>query len=153
MARARLADWARTAYAAPAVADLCLTLQDEHGQSVCLLLWAAWAGATDRPGDHAAAASLARTWEADVVGPLRAARRGLKTAPGLTDPDRAALRARVHADELAAEWALLAALEALAPGGGQAGSPLEAMIAASTAWGVTAPVQLLAKLAAAFPRG
>ena len=153
MARARLADWAQAAYAAPGVADLCLALQDEHGQSVCLLLWAAWAGATDRPVDQLGAASLARTWEANVVGPLRAARRGLKAAPGLTDADRAALRARVRADELAAEWALLAALEALAPGSGQATDPLEAMIAASTAWGVTAPVQRLSKLAAAFPRG
>ena len=83
MARARLADWAQAAYAAPGVADLCLALQDEHGQSVCLLLWAAWAGATDRPVDQLGAASLARTWEANVVGPLRAARTPETTRVGV----------------------------------------------------------------------
>jgi uncharacterized protein (TIGR02444 family) len=155
MARpARLADWAEAAYAAPGVARACLTLQDEHGQSVCLLLWAAWAGVNGLAPDVPAAAALARTWEARVVGPLRAARRGLKTAPGLTDADRAALGARVRADELDAERALLAALAALAPGGGAAVGPLETMTAASAAWGRDcAPDEALARLAAAFPSG
>lgn len=153
MARLGLVAWAEAVYAAPAVAPPCLSLQDEHGQSVCLLLWAAWAGANGLAVDVAAAAALARTWETQVVGPLRAARRGLKTAPGLAEADRTALRTRVAADELDAERALMAALAALRPGGRSFGGPLEAMTAASQAWGAPAPAGALAGLAAAFPSG
>jgi len=153
MARPGLVAWAEAAYAAPGVAQLCLSLQDDYGQSVCLLLWAAWAGEHGLGLDLPAAAALARTWETGVVGPLRAARRALKTAPGLSEADRDALRARVAADELDAERTLLTALAALAPGGGAFGGPLEAMTAASHAWGAPSPSRALANLAAAFPSG
>ena len=71
----------------------------------------------------------------------------------MSEAERAALRARVQADELAAEWMLLAALEALASDQGVAAGPLEAMITASASWGVAAPAQMLSRLAAAFPHG
>lgn len=153
MARPGLVAWAEAAYAAPEVARLCLSLQDEYGQSVCLLLWAAWAGQNGLGIDIPAAAALARTWEVGVVGPLRAARRTLKTAPGLAEADRDVLRARVAADELDAERALLAALAVLTPGDAAFGGPLEAMTAASQAWDTPAPSRALASLAAAFPSG
>ncbi len=40
--------WACAAYAAPGVAEACLSLQDYHEQNVPLLLWAAWTAATGR---------------------------------------------------------------------------------------------------------
>jgi uncharacterized protein (TIGR02444 family) len=145
--------WAERAYAAPGVADLCLELQDAHGQSVCLLLWAAWAGAP-APAALARAIALSRAWEAGVVGPLRTARRALKTIGGLDAPTRAALRAQVQAGELAAERALLTALEALAPPmADRPPDPLSALAAASAAWGPPAPHAALAALAKALAAG
>ena len=153
----RLWDWAVRAYAAPQVEPLCLSLQDHPGQSVCLRLWAGWAAASGRWPDAAGLAEavvLARHWEREVVGPLRAARRGLNSAPGLAEDVRQALRARVQADELAAERALLEALEALAPLVGEPGvQPLAALAAASLALGPAAPGKALESLADAFPRG
>jgi uncharacterized protein (TIGR02444 family) len=97
------------------VEALCLRLQDEHGQCVSFLLWAAWAGAQGRRIDATAlreAASMARGWETTVLRPLRSARRALKTArPGLPAAEQAALGARVQAEELTAERLLLEALE------------------------------------------
>jgi uncharacterized protein (TIGR02444 family) len=148
--------WAGAAYAEAGVGGACLALQDAHGQSVCLLLWAAWAAEDGRaPSAETldAAAALAHAWEAAVIGPLRAARRGLKTAPGLDEAARQALRARLQADELAAERALLEALEALAPPPGAGpGDIAAALAAASAAWGGTVPAEALQTLADAFPR-
>ena len=111
----RLWDWAVQGYARPGVEALCLELQDEHGQCVSFLLWGAWAGAEGRQIDAEAlaeAALLARDWETTVLRPLRSARRALKTVRrGLPNADQAALKARVQAEELAAERLLLEALE------------------------------------------
>lgn len=125
--------WAIDAYGRPDVATAALALQDDHGQCVPLLLWAAWA----RPGDSdliGRAVSLARTWEAAAILPLRAARRGLKAElPGGDDAAREALRARVKAGELEAERLLLKALAHL---GGSGGAALEVALAATAAaWG------------------
>lgn len=107
-------DWAVRAYGRPGVAPACLHLQDVHGQNAPLLLAAAWAAAEGRTLDLDAAVGLARAWEADVVGPLRAARRGLKTAHSpILDTGREALRETVKAVELESERLLLAALETL----------------------------------------
>ncbi len=142
--------WAQQAYATAGVSDLCLELQDAHGQSVCLLLWAAWAGPSTPPVLDRAVA-LARAWEGDVVGPLRAARRALKTITGLDETRRTALREQVQAGELSAEHALLAALEAIAPAdAARPADPLPALEAASAAWGPPAPRPRLAALAAAL---
>jgi uncharacterized protein (TIGR02444 family) len=78
-------------YAAPGVAQECLTLQDKSGVNVNMLLYCAWRGT------EADAFSVARiehlnkaveAWRADVVAPLRAARRSLK---GMASVDVAAL--------------------------------------------------------------
>lgn len=146
----RLWRWARQAYGRPGVADLCLALQDGHGQSVCLLLWAAWA----RPGDAglvAQGAGLAQAWEADVLAPLRAARRGLKPARRpVPDVAREALRTKVKAAELGAERLLLEALERLAPHPAAPAPVGEALARACEAWGRPAPAETLAALARAL---
>lgn len=150
-------NWAVRAYAAPEVEALCLELQDRDGQSVCLLLWAGWAALSGRaPGSEAiiAAAGLARAWETGVIGPLRAARRGLETAPSLAGAERASLKSQVQAAELAAERALMGALEALTGvDDGERADPAALMARASNAWGQAAPFEALRALSSAFPRG
>jgi uncharacterized protein (TIGR02444 family) len=131
------------------VAGLCLELQDQHGQNVPLLLWAAWARSNDR-ALAARAAGLARAWESAAIGPLRAARRGLRLpTPPVPDPAREALRAQVQAAELDAERILLETLETL--GSPQsAGDPGLALTTVSAAWGTTAPADRLAALVVAL---
>ncbi len=142
-------DWAVQAYGRPGVADACLDLQDRHGQSVPLLLWAAWGALHGRRlGDTtlAAGADLARAWEEIAVGPLRQVRRQL-AAPigGLAAQD---LREQVKAAELSAERALIQALEAMAPIEDGAARPLEpALREAAAAWGAVPPSGSLHDLA------
>jgi uncharacterized protein (TIGR02444 family) len=150
-----LLNWSLRAYAAPGVADLCLQLQDDHGQSVCLLLWAGWLGAKaarPAPGALADAVGIARAWEDDVVGPLRTARRGLTAAPGVPDAARQSLRTQAHQIELAAESALLNALGALPiePVPPRA-DPTSGFLAICAAWRTPAPRERLTALADAFP--
>ncbi len=147
-------DWAVEAYGRPGAAPACLHLQDAHGQNAPLLLAAAWAAAEGRTLDLDAAIGLARAWEADVVGPLRAARRGLKTSHSpIPDAGREALRETVKAIELESERLLLAALEKLAwPG--EAADVGEALSKAADAWARTKisppPPAEVAALAAAL---
>jgi len=141
-------DWAVAAYARPGAAEACLTLQDDYAQNTCLLLWAVWAGAT--PETAGPAADLARAWDAATVTPLREVRRALKGEfAAVPDLDRERLRGAVKAAELQSERLLLEALERLCPQA--AGSaPLDALTAASAAWGAPAPRPALAALAAAL---
>ncbi len=132
-------DWALAAYARPNVAAVCLALQDGHGQNVPLLLAAAWAASEGRTLDLDRAVDLTRAWEADVVGPLRSARRGLKMSQSpIPDSGREALRETVKAVELEAERLLLAALESLAwpgePVAVDAAAVTTALAAAATRW-------------------
>ncbi len=127
-------DWAVAAYARPGVADACLDLQDHYGQNVPLLLWAVWRG-----GDIAAAVEIARSWEDEVVAPLRGLRRRLK---GRTQAE--ALRQKVKAVELEAERMMMVALEAAA-------GPLaddDALAAVVSAWGGAVPAEALHRLRA-----
>lgn len=130
-------DWALAAYARPGVAPVCLALQDGHDQNIPLLLAAAWAAEEGRALDLDRAVSLTRAWEADVVGPLRTARRALKVSRGpIPDTSREALRETVKAVELEAERLLLAALESLAwPGDVAPAEP--ALTAAAARWSAT----------------
>lgn len=125
--------WAVAAYGREGVAEAALALQDEHGQCVPLLLWAAFVrpAAPDLIGR---AVSLARTWETAAILPLRAARRGLKAElPGAADTARETLRARVKAAELESERLLLSALAGLdEPREAPLGAALSAVAAA---WG------------------
>jgi uncharacterized protein (TIGR02444 family) len=130
-------DWALAAYARPGVAPVCLALQAGHDQNIPLLLAAAWAAEQGRTLDLDRAVAVARAWEADVVGPLRSARRGLKMSQNpIPDSGREALRETVKAVEVEAERLLLAALESLAWPGEAA--PVEpALTAAAARWSAT----------------
>lgn len=140
-------DWAVAAYEAPGVADACLELQDGHGQSTCFLLWAAWSGAAD-PGLLERAADIARAWDAELIGPLRQARRALKPPrPPLPDAEREALREEVKAAELKAEQGLLMTLGRLVPAR-RSQDQLGVLRAAAGIWGEAAPEAALAALAA-----
>ena len=142
-------DWTLKAYGQPGVPEACLALQDDHGQNTSLLLWAVWAETADA-ALLTRAADVAKRWEALTLTPIRAVRRGLKPAfVGVAAEAREGLREDVKAVELRAERVLMEALEALtdAPGGAPA---LTALTAASTAWGLPAPAEALAALAAAL---
>ncbi|MFI4966134.1 MAG: TIGR02444 family protein [Caulobacterales bacterium] len=142
-------DWTLKAYGQAGVPQACLALQDAHGQNTSLLLWAVWAEAAD-PALLARTAGVARRWEAATLTPIRGVRRALKPAfDGVDDAGRVALRDDVKAVELRAERVLMEALEAMTgdPGGARA---LDALEAASRAWGRPAPADALAALAAAL---
>jgi uncharacterized protein (TIGR02444 family) len=148
-------DWAAAAYARPGVEDLCLTLQDDHGQCVGYLLWTAWATLNGRwtgPADLTEAAATAQGWETTVLRPLRSVRRALKqSSPGVADAARDSLRARIMAEELAAERMLLETLEARTPPRGGEAAPLDqALRDAAGAWGPLPPRVLLDALSRAF---
>jgi uncharacterized protein (TIGR02444 family) len=141
-------DWALLAYARPGAAEDCLELQDAYGQSVPYLLWAAWAAADGRrlaPERLARGAALARAWEDAAVGPLRQVRRRIKSPIVDLDEDaREQVRVKVKAVELAAERALIEALEGLAPPPGLEPLLLAAAVAeAGAAWRPAAPLDVL----------
>jgi uncharacterized protein (TIGR02444 family) len=71
-------------YSQPEVEHCCLTLQDEHGLDVNLVLLATWAAGTGRVLDPTLAARLRQlgdSYQAAVMRPLRQARRALKSQP------------------------------------------------------------------------
>ncbi|RAK59221.1 TIGR02444 family protein [Phenylobacterium hankyongense] len=143
-------DWTLAVYGRPGVPEACLALQDAHGQNTSFLLWAVWAEAGD-PALLEQAAAVARAWEGAVLAPLRTVRRTLKAAaPPVDDGAREGLRDDVKAAELRAERVLMETLEALAPDARGGTAALQALKAASAAWGRPAPDQALAALAAAF---
>lgn len=127
-------NWAVDTYGRAGVAQAALALQDDHGQNAPLLLWAAFARTTD-PEALAAAAALARTWEATAILPLRRVRLALKDPlPPTPDVAREALRGQVKAAELAAERCLLEALETIDPGQAPLVPLGDALAAAGRAW-------------------
>ncbi|WP_312689905.1 TIGR02444 family protein, partial [Brevundimonas nasdae] len=137
-------DWAVAAYAAPDVADACLSLQDHHEQNVPLLLWSAWVAQTGRRPDEdtiEAACDTARAWDGVVVGPLRAVRRTLKApVPDIDEGPRESVRNRIKALELEAEKHLLEALEALAPPPAGASRPaIDGLAATTRVWSRVTP--------------
>jgi uncharacterized protein (TIGR02444 family) len=98
-------------YGAPGVAAACLELQDRWGADVNLALAVCWAGASGRGrlgiADIARLDRLAAPLRADVVEPLRKARRALKRHVA-----HGALRARIQELELEAEGCVQRILEA-----------------------------------------
>ncbi|MDI4666145.1 TIGR02444 family protein [Xanthobacter autotrophicus] len=116
-----LKDFALALYAREGVPPACLTLQESAGLDVNILLFAAWRGAALRleigAADIAAARALVAEWHGEVVRPLRAIRRRLKTGPHpAPDARTAKLRAEVQAIEIAAEIIELEELGTLANG-------------------------------------
>ncbi len=74
-------DYSVQLYALPDVPRACLTLQDELGLDVNLVLWCLFAGARGTPLDEdriAAADAAAATWRDNVVVHLRQVRRWMK---------------------------------------------------------------------------
>ena len=154
--RLTLWDFAVRLHARPGVEEACLTLQDDHGQCVPLLMWRLWA--LDRPIDTAvlrSAINVARAWDGAAVAPLRTLRRSLRQpVPAVADTDRLNVGDQVKAAELAAERALLNGLEALTPKALAAAVDAgEALADMTAAWGATAPRAMLARLADAAASG
>ncbi|HKT53847.1 MAG TPA: TIGR02444 family protein [Caulobacteraceae bacterium] len=151
----RLWDRCLRAHSAPDVDADVIELQDEHGQCVSFLLWAAWAAEEGRalePELFEKAAAFAQDWDARVVQPLRTVRRTLKI-PSAEAPDRAreTLRDGIKEQEFAAERLMIEVLEAMTgPPGLRPGNIAVALRSASAAWGGSAPRKLLDALAAAF---
>lgn len=102
-------DFSLEFYRRPGVAEACLALQDRHAIDVNLLLACLWMGRQGRLLSRAALAHMmdeAEALHAQVVRPLRAARRGLKKpaeSGGRLAAPLGQLRARVKAAELEAE--------------------------------------------------
>lgn len=95
-------------YARDGVPDACLHLQERHDLDVNLVLFAAFVGAELRqrltPSNLAAARALVGTWHREVVRPLRAVRKRLKTGPAPAPNDTTTqLRRRVQQVEIEAE--------------------------------------------------
>tara|TARA_R100001039_G_C1846100_1_gene106377 strand:- start:421 stop:972 length:552 start_codon:yes stop_codon:yes gene_type:complete len=115
--------FARVVYAVPGIQTICLQLQDEHNADVVLLLACCWYGcyhgelSTTR---LAQARGFSRPWRAQLVAPLRQARRWLKHHPadtaGIATAEQEALRQRIKTLELDAEFMQLRALAALLAG-------------------------------------
>lgn len=94
-------------YALPGVAEACLELQEGAGADVNVLLYNLWLGSSGRRLEAADMASVVMAvdgWRREIVAPLRAARRALKTPTAAFDASGAeALRQAVKAVELEAE--------------------------------------------------
>ncbi len=92
-------------YAAPGVKQECLTLQEESGVNVNMLLYCAWRGSES---EILSASTLERlsaavqTWRTDIVLPLRQARNSLKRM-NPADAEIKDLRSNILAVELRAE--------------------------------------------------
>jgi len=104
-------------YDADGVQEACLALQDEYGANVNLLLFGAWMAVTRGvafTGDDAQSAqALVRDWDQEIVRPLRAVRRKLKTGPAPAPPPATeTLRNAIKDAELSSERISLAVLEA-----------------------------------------
>jgi uncharacterized protein (TIGR02444 family) len=149
-------DWSLRVWTAEPVRTAALDLQDAQGQSLPLLLWAAWCARTGRTPDAEdieAACDTARVWQETTVAPLRAIRRGLKSRmPDFEDTDREAIRTQVKAIELEVERRLLAALDALAPKASGPPTPVfPALIAVAREWAPITPRRSLELLAERLP--
>jgi uncharacterized protein (TIGR02444 family) len=95
-------------YARPGVAEACLTLQNEAGVDVMLLLTANFAAVKHRvlltAHEIRALDEACRLWREQIVWPLRAIRSGLKAGPQPAPSEATEqFRSQVKALELAAE--------------------------------------------------
>jgi uncharacterized protein (TIGR02444 family) len=94
-------------YRRPGVADACISLQEEAGVDVNLLLFLLWQGTLKRALLAAEVEEIERRiapWRDATVIPLRAVRRALKSPPALVPPATAEFfRTRIKAVELEAE--------------------------------------------------
>jgi uncharacterized protein (TIGR02444 family) len=126
-------------YRQAGVSDACIALQDECGVDVNLLLFLFWLAAEQRQLSVADVKRLDETvrgWRDLTIVPIRDARRKLKGAATLVEPQKQeAFRTRIKAIELEAERLQQEALFGLAPigrlgGEAAAGDAARANIAA-----------------------
>lgn len=113
-------DFTLRLYGRPGVPEACLEVQDGLGADVTLLIFAAWVGAARRARLGAdqgqAAAAAVADWHAQIVRPLRAVRRRMKTGPApAPDADTESLRDALKRVEIGAERIELSVLEGFAP--------------------------------------
>ncbi len=109
-------------YRQPNVAPACITLQDEGGVDVNVLLFLLWNASLGRRLTEADVAKVEResaAWRDAVVVPLRSVRRALRNPPALVHPRTAEdYRTKIKAVELESERlqqeALFAMSESLA---------------------------------------
>ena len=101
-------------YAHDGVPQTLLTLQDQYDLDVNLILLAIWAGAEPtlplKKQDFSALDTVASQWREDIVKPLRAVRRTLKTSVFAETIGSHELRTAVAAAELDAEHSAQIAL-------------------------------------------
>jgi len=105
-------------YRGAGVSEACLELQDDCGVDVNVMLFLLWMATQKRrvPADRVRAlADKMRPWQMDVIGPIRALRRMLKTHALLPDKGAAELfRTKIKAIELESERLQQEAMYALA---------------------------------------
>lgn len=147
-------DFSLGVYGHAGVATACLALQDRHGADVNLVLFCLWAGSrghTVTVAELTHLMTVTQPWQQDVIAPLRAVRRHLKTVEAAPESAAGELRARVKATELAAEEVeqqMLFDTMAIAAGQGTPGLAGRNMIAYLTALGAAADTSDVANLAA-----
>ncbi len=95
-------------YTRPGIADACLSLQDQYGCDVNMVLFCCWAASTGagRLDDQIMVAAVASVdqWQAEVIEPVRSVRRRLEAELTHVDHETAAeLRVEIGAAELHAE--------------------------------------------------
>lgn len=98
--------FSRTVYGRPGVAPACLALQDRHGLDVNMLLFCCFAGSRGRTLTDEEVQRLVgavNRWQREVVQPLRAVRRWLKTQSSAPKQLAAPLRSVIKLQELEAE--------------------------------------------------
>jgi uncharacterized protein (TIGR02444 family) len=113
-------DFSVRTYRSSGVSDICLSLQNDHGADVNMLLFCCWAGArNERLGGELfdRASEFSKDWADGVVIPLRSARTWMKTAGGAartvpTDTYEE-LREKIKSVELLSEKMQLQVLESL----------------------------------------
>ena len=107
-------------YRGAGVSEACLELQDNCGVDVNVVLFLLWQASQKRrlaAGDVKALADKVRPWQIDVIGPIRALRRKLKTDAPLLDKGSAELfRTKIKAIELESEKLQQQAMYAMAAG-------------------------------------
>lgn len=109
-------DFALRLYGAPGVGEACLLLQDESGVDVPVLLFSAWLTMNSvalSATEIVRIDGLVADWRNEVVKPLRAVRRRLKSGPHpAPTKETETLRNGVKGVELSSEKIELAMLEA-----------------------------------------
>ena len=107
-------EWSQTIYARAGVADILLTLQDQYGLDINIILACIWTGdqqAALSVQDLAALFDFTENWAQKVTIPMRAVRRNLKNDPLATEGAVKKLRSSVKKLELQSEEIIQHAME------------------------------------------